>query len=168
MNGHTTGRKFHTIVMALVVCCVFAAAARGAGAMDASAADEAAIRDNVRQMEEGWNTRSGALFAKPFAADADYIIVNGMHIRGREEIDKGHQRIFETIFKDSRLTLSVKQLRFLRPDVAVVHVGGRNRTRQAGETREWEVIITLVMVKDDGAWKITAFQNTQVVEGEKP
>ena len=42
-----------------------------AGANETRAEDEAAIRENVRQMDAGWNTKSGALFAKPFAEDAD-------------------------------------------------------------------------------------------------
>lgn len=128
---------------------------------DARAADEAAIRANVKQMEDGWNAKSGALFAKPFAEDADYVIINGMHVRGRRAIDEGHQRIFATIFKDSTLKLSVKQVRFLRPDVALVHVNGGNRLNQAKETREVGVILTLVMVKEEGSWKIAAFQNTR-------
>ncbi|HET8782762.1 MAG TPA: SgcJ/EcaC family oxidoreductase, partial [Pyrinomonadaceae bacterium] len=77
------------------------------------AADEAAIRDNVKQMESGWNSKNGALFAKPFAEDADYVIINGNQIKGRAEIEQSHQRIFDTIFKDTTLTLNVKQVRFL-------------------------------------------------------
>ena len=34
-------------------------------------ADETEIRDNVQQLENGWNKKSGAVFAKPFAEDAD-------------------------------------------------------------------------------------------------
>jgi uncharacterized protein (TIGR02246 family) len=156
-----TRSKLHPVMMALVACAL-AAAARGAVPPGVPPADEAAIRENVRQMETGWNTKSGALFAKPFAEDADYVVINGMYVRGREAIEKAHQRIFETIFKDSVISLSVKQFRLLRPDVAVVHVNGHNRTRRDGETREWNAILTLVMVKDAGAWKIAAFQNTQV------
>ena len=49
-------------------------------------ADEAAIRENVKHLETGWNTKSGALFAKPFAEDADYVVINGMYIKGRSVI----------------------------------------------------------------------------------
>src|SRR6185503_15336088 len=44
---------------------------------DGRTADETAIRESVKQMETGWNTKSGALFAKPFAEDADYVVING-------------------------------------------------------------------------------------------
>ncbi len=42
--------------------------------------DEKAIRANVEQMVKGWNMKSGAEFAKPFAEDSDYVVINGMHI----------------------------------------------------------------------------------------
>jgi uncharacterized protein (TIGR02246 family) len=157
-------RRFLCILTALVVaaCCAPGGYARPSTAPDTNAADEAAIRENVRGMEVGWNTKSGALFAKSFAADADYVVVNGMHIRGREAIAQGHQRIFDTIYKNSTVTISIKQIRFLRPDVAVVHVQGVNKVRQGEETREMNAMITLVLTKEKGEWKIAAFQNTQI------
>jgi uncharacterized protein (TIGR02246 family) len=149
-----------------LLCILFAVAACAFGGLSVRASDapdETAIRENVRQMETGWNTKSGAVFAKPFAADADYVVINGLHMRGQEAIAQGHQRIFDTIYKNSTLSLSVKQIRMLRPDVAVVHVNATNKTQQGAEMREANAIITLVMTKEKGDWKIVAFQNTQVV-----
>lgn len=125
-----------------------------------SAADEAAIRDNVKQLETAWNTKNGAAFAKPFAEDADYVIINGRMIKGRADIATGHQRIFDTVFKDTKLALTVKQLRFLRPDVAVVHASGVRE----GPTKELtqDATITFVMTKSQQGWTIAAFQNTAV------
>ena len=127
---------------------------------DNRAADEAAMRESVKQMQSGWNTKSGALFAKPFAEDADYVVINGMYIKGRNTIESGHQRIFDTIYKDTTITLTVKQIRFLRPDVAVVHVSGQ----RVGPTKDLAegAMITLVMTKEKQGWTIAAFQNTSV------
>ena len=127
---------------------------------DSRAADEAAMRESVKQMESGWNTKSGALFAKPFAEDADYVVINGMYIKGRAAIQTAHQRIFDTIYKDTNINLTVKQIRFLRPDVAVVHVTGH----RDGPTKDLiqDAILTLVMTKEQNGWTITAFQNTAV------
>src|ERR1044072_4507117 len=85
---------------------------------DIHATDEAAMRESVKQLETGWNTKSGALFAKPFAEDADYVVINGNYIKGRAVIESQHQRIFDTIYKATNLTLTVKQIRFVRADVA--------------------------------------------------
>jgi uncharacterized protein (TIGR02246 family) len=150
-----------------IAAIALAVSAQQPATQGTAAGDEAAIRENVKQMQDGWNTKSGALFAKPFAADADYVVINGMQFKGREAIGKVHQQIFDTIYKDSTLRLSVERIRFLRPDVAVAHVSGHNRTRQGEETRESDAVITLVMTRDQGEWKIAAFQNTQVMDNQK-
>ena len=122
--------------------------------------DEVAIRQNVQQLETGWNTKSGAVFAKPFAEDADYVVINGMYLKGRTVIETTHQHIFDTVFKDTTLALKVKQIRFLRPDVAVVHV----EAHRDGPTKELvqDAFLTLVMTKEKGSWTVAAFQNTAV------
>jgi uncharacterized protein (TIGR02246 family) len=123
-------------------------------------ADEAAMREAVKQMETGWNTKNGATFAKPFAEDADYVIINGNYIKGRALIESSHQRIFDTVFKDTTLSLTVQQIRFLRLDVAVIHVKGQ-RTSPASELNQG-ALITLIMTKEKQGWTIAAFQNTAV------
>ena len=127
---------------------------------DSRAADEAAMRESVKQLETGWNTKSGAVFAKPFAEDADYVVINGMYIKGRATIETQHQRIFDTIFKDTKLNLAVKQIRFLRSDVAVVHVTGHRDSPTKDLIQD--AILTLVMTKEQHGWSIAAFQNTAV------
>lgn len=122
--------------------------------------NEVAIQENVKQLETGWNTKSGSAFAKPFAAEADYVIINGLHIRGYDAIEKAHQQIFDTIYKDTTITLNVKQIRFLRPDVALVHVSGQRNSSQPH--LKTEATLVMVMTKNDGSWKIASFQNTQV------
>ena len=159
MMSDNTFRRVTLALAALAACALYAAAP----AAWADGGDEAAIREDVRQMEAGWNAKSGAQFAKPFASDADYVVINGMYIKGREAIAEGHQRIFDTIYRESTLSLSVKQVRMLRSDVAVVHVTGTNKVPRGAETHTAEAIITLVLTKESGAWKIAAFQNTPVV-----
>ena len=123
-------------------------------------ADEAAIRENVKQLETGWNTKSGAVFAKPFAEDADYVVINGMYIKGRPTIEKAHQQIFDTIYKDTNIALVVKQVRFLRPDVAVAHVSGERTGPD--KDQHHKAMLTIVMTKENQGWTIAAFQNTAV------
>ena len=123
--------------------------------------DEVMIRANVEQMAKGWNTKSSLEFAKPFAANADYVVNNGMHIKNFPSNVSGLQRLFETVEKNTTVTYTVEQIRFLRPDVAVVHIVGdmkdQGDTTQSGKGR-----ITLVMTKEKGKWMIATFQNTGV------
>ncbi len=142
-----------TIALLLLTCSINAAAQPN------HAADEAAIRDAVKQMETGWNTKSGAAFAKPFAEDADYVVINGRYLKSRAVIAKGHQQIFDTIYKDTTISLTVTEIRFLRPDVAVVHVEG---TRTGPGSEQGRAMMTLTMTKEKDGWKIAAFQNTTI------
>lgn len=125
-----------------------------------SSADEAAIRNVVQQVEDGWNAHDGKAFASPFASDASYVVVNGMKIDGREAIEKGHTAIFSSIYKDSHNVATVKSIRLLRPDVAVVHVEWNLEVSKGGEKAQ--AMNTMVMTKEGGKWSIAAFHNTPV------
>jgi uncharacterized protein (TIGR02246 family) len=127
--------------------------------------DRRAIEAIVQSVEDGWNRGDGAGFAAPFAAEADYVVVNGMHAKGRETIAEGHQRIFDTFYKGSRNELRVERVRFVRPDLAVAHVHAHLRVpRPEGGEGEAEARSTWVLVKEGGEWKVEAFQNTPILE----
>ena len=144
----------------MVGIVVMAAGVTLQGQTPSTSADETAIRNCTNTMVEGWNSKSGKLFAKCFATDADYVVINGTHLQGQDKIAEGHQRIFDTIYKDSILGLTIKQIRFLRPDIAVVHILTTNTPKPGAEKSN--TIITLVMMKDESDWRIAAFQNTAI------
>ena len=149
-------------ITVLIFMLIAAVANAKAQKTDANAADETAIRANVGQMMKGWNAKSGAEFAKPFAEDADYVVINGMQFKGRLAIAQSHQGIFDSFFKNTTLSLSTDSIRFLRVDVAVVHVSGVLKQTEGASTRATNAKITLVMTKESGRWEIAAFQNTEV------
>ncbi len=124
------------------------------------AADEAAIRAAIKQVEAGWNAGDGDAFAAPFAEDADYVVVDGRHVQGRAVIAEGHEHIFRTIYRDSRNTATIRSVRWLRDDVAVAHVEWHLRFRQGDTQHEGRAVNTMVLTKDNGGWRIAAFQNT--------
>jgi uncharacterized protein (TIGR02246 family) len=149
-----------------LILILFAAAA-GAFAQQASstadtAKDDAAVRQIVKQLEDAWNAHDGKAFAARFAADADYIVIDGMYAKGREAIEKGHQGIFTTIYKDSTNRGTVKSVRFLRPDIAIVHVEWNLTVPSGGKENKGSAMNTLLMANEKGTWSIAAFQNTPV------
>lgn len=131
------------------------------------AGDEAAIRKIVSRLQDAWNAGDGKAFAEPFAADADYVIVNGMRIKGRDTIDAGHRNIFNTIYKGSNNTSSIKSIRFLRDDVAVAHVEWHLKYTRDGAAREGKAMNSLVLTRDNGQWSIAAFHNTPIEGSQK-
>lgn len=149
---------------ALLFTLALSAAAYGQTATSAkdAAQDEAAVRAAVQSLQDAWNAHDGKAFAAPFAADADYVVVNGAYIKGREVIEQGHAQIFSTLYKESRNVAAIKSVRFIRPDVALALVEWNLEFKAGGETRRARAINTLVFTKESGRWSIAAFQNTPV------
>ena len=119
-------------------------------------------------MEDAWNAHDGKAFATPFAADADYVVVNGTYIKGRDAIEQGHTQIFTTFYKESRNAATFKGVRFLRPDVAVAHVEWNLEFKAGGETRKSRALNTMVFTKEGDRWSIAAFHNTPVQQQGGP
>lgn len=142
----------------LLLVCVQSARAQAA---QAAGKDEEAIKQIVRQLQDGWNAHDGKAFAAPFAEDADYVIVNGMKIKGREDIEKGHAGIFSTFYKESHNVATLKSVRFLRPDVAVAHVEWNLEVKPGGEKAR--AMNSLVLTREGGKWSIASFHNTPIL-----
>ena len=125
-------------------------------------ADEAAIRALYEQLMDGWNSGDGNAFAAPFAEDADFVAFDGSYFKGRPEIASFHQMLFDQFLKGTRLVGKVRSVRFLTPDVAVMHaVGGTVMPGQSDLDPERNSIQTLVAMKRDGEWHLAAFQNSR-------
>jgi uncharacterized protein (TIGR02246 family) len=126
-------------------------------------ADEAAVRALYQQLMDGWNQGSGAAFASVFTEDGDLIGFDGTHFNGRQEIAPFHQQLFDKWLKGSRLVGQVKDVRFLSPDVALMHaVGGTVMRGKTDPVPERDSIQTLVAIRQDGEWRLAAFQNTRL------
>ena len=125
--------------------------------------DEVAVRALYQQMMHGWNQGSGETFAAVFAEDGDLIGFDGTHLKGRQEIAQFHQPLFETHLKGTRLVGEVTSVRFLSPEVALMHaVGGTVMCGKSVPSPERDSIQTLVAMRDGGEWRLAAFQNTRI------
>jgi uncharacterized protein (TIGR02246 family) len=125
--------------------------------------DEAAIRSLYFQMIDGWNQGDGDSFASPFAEDGDLVGFDGTHLKGRQQIASFHQQLLDTYVKGSRLVGKIRNVRFLAPDVAIMHVvGGTIMKGQHDIEPERNSIHTIVFKKGNGdKWCVAAFQNTR-------
>jgi uncharacterized protein (TIGR02246 family) len=125
--------------------------------------DDAAVRALYQQVMDGWNQGSGDAFAAPFAEDADFIAFDGTHFKGRREIARFHQPLFDTHLKGTRLVGRVTSVRFLSPEIALVRaVGGTVMRGKSAPSPERDSVQTLVASKRRGEWRLAAFQNTRV------
>ncbi|MBF2007316.1 SgcJ/EcaC family oxidoreductase [Chlorogloeopsis fritschii PCC 9212] len=125
--------------------------------------DEAAIRRILQQMVDAWKRGDGAAYAAVFTEDADYIAFNGTHFKGHQEIASSHQQLFDTFLKGTYLKGDIKSMRFLSPEIALVHANyGIVDSWRTEVSLMRESIETFVALKRNGEWLFTAFHITRV------
>ncbi|WP_228055015.1 SgcJ/EcaC family oxidoreductase [Gloeocapsopsis crepidinum] len=137
--------------------------------------DTAAIRQVVQKMQDGQNTQNGAQFASAFALEHDYIVINGTFIPNytREANARTHQELYDGDRQSSLggnlnqvgILLDVAKIRFLTPEIAVVHLKSQSYLTTRPD-KKLEGIITTVMQKREDNWQIVAFHNAPLLEGE--
>lgn len=136
----------------------------GQDAAGSREADEAALEELERRQADAWGRGDGEAFAATFAEDADFVAVNGEHIRTRAGIAESMRQGLSTFMRGTRLHLGdERQIRFIGPDMAVmvthncVIAPGEDRCRP--EVRSTQ---TRVAVRGPEGWLFTVFQNTRV------
>lgn len=111
---------------------------------------EEAVRALYKELMDGWNRGSGDAFAAVFTEDGDLIAFDGTHFKGRKEIAPFHQELFEKWLKGTRLVGKVNDVRFLSPDVALMHAVGSTAMRGMTEpSPERDSIQTPVAVREE-------------------
>lgn len=143
----------------LVICLV---ALLGGTALAQSpstrAKDEAAIRAVVVELSEAWTTADAERWGRQFTSDVDYMAVNAVFHKGREANVKAHQALFTGRFKDTKAKYEVQSIRFLRNDIAVVHVKA-SMVPKNEEFREKHLVPVMIFTKEKSQWLISVFQN---------
>ena len=133
-----------------------------------NAADEDAIRAIHQPMIEAWNTSRGVAFAAPFTDDVDVVVFEGTHLKGRQKIAAFHQPIFDTVVKGSRLEGEVQFVRFLSPQLAVMHsvvrvtLPGHTATSPGRDSMQLYVV-----TNRDGDWRAEVVLNARRLTMER-
>ena len=125
------------------------------------------IHATADALKEAWNRHDAKAFTDAFTDDAEFTNVFGMVSRGRSEIERTHAFIFEGFLKDSRWTKSDVTVRMIDPGVASVDIRWEVLNSRDPEGKAWSPrtgIITLIVVKAYGAWKIDVFHNIETSE----
>jgi uncharacterized protein (TIGR02246 family) len=150
-------------VLALFVACLSVNAQ--------TKADEEAVRKLPQAHCDAWNKHDAHELAKLFAEDGDFVTVATVYLHGRADYEKFHDRLLSGRFRNSTFTPLETTVRFLRPDVAVVHwswkMSGDINYDQTARTARFG-LMTLIVEKRDGAWQIVVAQNTNALLGTPP
>jgi uncharacterized protein (TIGR02246 family) len=113
-----------------------------------------------------WNMHDVITWGALFTDDVDYVNRGGGWWQSNTENMEGHKAIHDMLVKQKQpmtYTSSVTKIAFLKPDIALVHAtwAWPGFTLPSGEeAKDFEGIITMVMVKQVDTWLIRAVQNT--------
>jgi uncharacterized protein (TIGR02246 family) len=135
----------------------------------AQARGEQAIRDVQARQADAWNRHDAKAYARLFTDDGEVVNVVGWWWKGRTQIASRLTAGFAFVFRESTLSVTDVQVRFLSPTIAVAHVlwtmTGAKTPPGIPEPRQG---IQLQVLKKSGhEWLIASFQNTNSVP-ERP
>ena len=128
-------------------------------------AQEEAIKALMLQTTDAFNKHDAKAWAQFCTPDAQLVTVRGESMKGIAEIEKGLATIFETRGRRATLRTLDIAIRVIRPDVALVHLTNEMSgvTSADGQQQPAHRELSIrVVVRERGAWRITAFHNTIV------
>ncbi|MFF4880835.1 SgcJ/EcaC family oxidoreductase [Micromonospora sp. NPDC000668] len=125
-------------------------------------ADVEAIKQVVASVEHSQNNELPDEFIDLFRADAIWTTGHGRRLFGREAISVFTRQVLPGGMRDTSVTFDIEHVLFIRPDVVAVKV------RQVYQTPDGQEVGTpmFVMAKEEGQWRLTACQNTSVLNDE--
>jgi uncharacterized protein (TIGR02246 family) len=130
------------------------------------AADEAAIRRLMDNLVAAWNRGDAESFSARYRDDGTFTNVFGALHVGREEFLRRHAEVFRGFLQGTTITMGVRKLRFVRPDVAVLDADmayAGFQTLPAGVQAMPDGLVhsslLMVLAKDGSDWWIDAYHN---------
>lgn len=122
-----------------------------------------------QQFVEAWNRRDAASIAELFAEDAEFVNVTGLWWHSRKAIEKAHAYGLKVIFKNSTLSIRKLQVKYIHPEIAVVHARmllvGQAATPGTSTPGERQTLFSFVVQQTAAGWLCVSAHNTDIVPG---
>ena len=128
----------------------------------AQAAVNRAVDQLVGEITEAWSAGDARAYGARYSPNGTFTNTDGTVDLGRDEVVRTAEKAFQGILAGTKLSLAVRKLRLIRPDVAVVDLDARVSGIPSGEVRISQL---LVLVQEDGSWRITAQHNVMQSAG---
>ena len=113
----------------------------------------------LERIRLAWNAGDANAFAMEFTDDATYIIFLGEPLLGREQIRSTHVDVLGKWQKGTQMVIKIISGRSLNPDtVSVLTAGGIGTSQDI----PYDKLQTFTIIRRDGRWMCTAFQNTEM------
>jgi uncharacterized protein (TIGR02246 family) len=122
------------------------------------------VRTLVNQMIEAYNRGDVSEASARFAPDGDLIAGDGVVVSTRVGIERFLSDLQAKLPKGTQFLLTITNVRFAAPDVAVVTTEGGWRYPDETEISDKNRgIQSVVVIKQSGTWRVALFQRTRKV-----
>jgi uncharacterized protein (TIGR02246 family) len=118
--------------------------------------------DVLSELESAWNDADGVRYGNVFTPDADFVDIRGSHHQGAAAIGHGHQGIFATIYAGSTVDYTARTTAQVAPEVILGIVESTLDAPSGPLQGVHRSTATVLLLRDNGAWKIRSFHNTLV------
>jgi uncharacterized protein (TIGR02246 family) len=153
------------MTMVAIVGSIIGSSLPSVAPAQSSQSDQTAIRRIIVEMTEAFNQHDAVAASRMYAPDVDFVSARGDKVESRAELEKLFATLFKTRLKNTTLQNEAVAIRFIRPDVAIVHVTNKSSgltTPDGQKLPLHEESSIRVFVKDNEKWQIVAFHNTFV------
>jgi uncharacterized protein (TIGR02246 family) len=155
--------RFLPRVLSVLCLSLFSAAAL------AQSNDEKDIRAIGAQIQSAWNKADAKELADLFLTDGDYVSSTGRTARGRDELQRAFAAQWSGIYKGTKLSHTLTNVRFVRKDVAIADgafeiTGMRDASGKLLPTRSG--LSTVIAAKKGERWYVAGLRGMVPSTGE--
>jgi len=136
-----------------------------------AAPDQESVSKLPQAFADAWNMHDGHELAKIMAEDVDFVTVGATWIHGRADFEKYHTRLLGGRFKQSTITPLQVAVRFLHPEIAIVHWSWKiagDKNPDGTDRLPRYGMMTMVAEDRNGTWLVVASQNDNSFPGLPP
>jgi uncharacterized protein (TIGR02246 family) len=129
--------------------------------------DQQAVLQLPADLDRAWNERDAQSFAALFDEDGDFRLHTGLWIQGKDAIERfWAEEVFPTLSERMQHVVTPKRVRFVASDVAI----GDGTLRLVDHLEEQERVHlevegTMLLVKREGRWRISAIRLAALASG---
>ena len=128
----------------------------------AQVAASEAVDQLLGEITAAWKAGDARAYGASYGQDGTFTNTDGTVDLGRDDVVRTAGKAFQGVLAGTTLSLVVRKLRLVRPDVAVVDIDARVAGLPGGEVRISQL---LVLAEENDRWWITAQHNAMQSAG---
>ena len=129
-----------------------------------SDADASAVKQVVAGYDDAFNQHDSHAVGALFAEESDFTNMRGASRHGRKDIEQNYGTLFAGVLKSAHRTDTVKNVRFLTPEIAEMDANWEMTGTKAADGSDIPVrkgYLDWVIAKVNGQWQIIVFHESE-------